>query len=102
MTRLEAAAADYANAHRAWAVNTGQTFNIEAATAYATKDAGVKPVSREQFYSAVGRLNVDPQIQPGPYPYTSLWKTSPDRRVVGKSVGRIECGLTAKDYFLAD
>lgn len=34
MTRIEAAAADYANAHRAWAVNTGQTFNIEAATAF--------------------------------------------------------------------
>lgn len=38
MTRIEAAAADYANAHRAWAISTGQTFNIEAATAYATKD----------------------------------------------------------------
>lgn len=38
MTRIEAAAVDYANAHRAWAIATGQTFNIEAATTYATKD----------------------------------------------------------------
>lgn len=38
MTRIEAAVADYANAHRAWAVSTGQTFNIEVATAYATSD----------------------------------------------------------------
>ena len=45
MTDLETAAADYANAHRAWAVATGQTFNIEAATAYATKDVMVqKPI----------------------------------------------------------
>lgn len=38
MTRIEAAAADFANAYRAWATNSGQTFNIEVATAYATKD----------------------------------------------------------------
>lgn len=38
MTRLEAAAADFANAYRAWAVKTAQTFNIEAAVAYATMD----------------------------------------------------------------
>jgi hypothetical protein len=38
MTRIEAAAADFANAYRAWAIKSGQTFNIEVATAYATKD----------------------------------------------------------------
>lgn len=38
MTRIEAAAADFANAYRAWATMSGHTFNIEVATAYATKD----------------------------------------------------------------
>jgi hypothetical protein len=35
MTRIETAAADFANAYRAWATKTAQTFNIEAATAFA-------------------------------------------------------------------
>ena len=62
----------------------------------------MRAVTKEEFYAAVGRLNVHPQIQPGPYPYTSLWKTISERRVVGKSVGRYVGGLTTQDYFLAD
>lgn len=38
MTRLEKATADFAAAYRAWALKSGKTFNIEVATAYATKD----------------------------------------------------------------
>lgn len=38
MTRIEAAAADFAKAYRAWAIKSAQTFNIEAAVTYATAD----------------------------------------------------------------
>lgn len=62
----------------------------------------MRPVTKEQFYDAIGRLNVHPQIQPGPYPYTSTWKMLSDRRVVGKSVGRRLGGTTVNDYFLED
>lgn len=61
MTRLEAAAADFANAYRAWAVKSAQTFNIEVATAYATKDvlnmargqADVVEMEAEDMWKAV-------------------------------------------------
>jgi len=59
----------------------------------------MKPVTKEEFYKQVGPLDVHPSIQPGPYPYTSLWKLR-HGQTVGKSVGRIEGGLAVTDYFL--
>ena len=65
--------------------------------------AVVRPVSKERFYAAIGRLNVHPQIQPGPYPYTSLWKTlDGSRTIVGKSVGVRDGGTVKQEYFLGD
>ena len=45
-----------------------------------------REIPAEEFFDSVGSLNVHPQIQPGGYPYTSLWKT-PMGQVKGKSVG---------------
>jgi hypothetical protein len=47
-----------------------------------------REVSLDEFYAAVGPLNVHPQIQPpATYPYTELWKT-PTGRVMGRTVGQ--------------
>jgi len=62
----------------------------------------VRPVTKAQFYAAIGPLNVYAQIQPGPYPYTSLWKHSNGSGVVGKSVGVREGGLVRQEYYLGD
>lgn len=64
--------------------------------------AGMRPVTKEQFYAAIGHLNVHPQIQPGPYPYTSLWKHLNGSGVVGKSVGVRDGGMVRQEYFLKD
>ena len=63
----------------------------------------MRQVTKDQFYAAVGPLNVHPSIQPGSWPYTSLWKLqSGDQRTVGKTVGRLEQpGKAATDYYLA-
>jgi hypothetical protein len=45
-------------------------------------------ISRDEFFSTVGKMNVHPQIQPPEkYPYISLWKT-PMGQVTGKTVGQ--------------
>jgi len=63
----------------------------------------MRRVTTEQFYAAVGPLNVYPQIQPGPYPYTSIWKTMDvSRAVIGKSVGVREGGTVGQEYYLGD
>lgn len=59
----------------------------------------MRAVTKEQFFAALGGLNVHPQIQPGPYPYTSLWKLADSRTVVGRTVGKAGGGC---DYFLED
>ena len=65
--------------------------------------AGMRPVTKEQFYAAIGHLNVHPQIQPGGYPYTSIWKMLDGSRVVvGKSVGVRDGGMVRQEYYLGD
>ncbi len=60
-------------------------------------------VTKEEFYSRIyeGKLNVHPQIQPGNYPYTSVFK-SPAGRVFGKSVGYYVEGtrMEEKQYYI--
>lgn len=63
---------------------------------------GVRAVTKEAFYAAIGGLDVHPQIQPGPHPYTSIWKLRYGGRVVGRSVGRKGDGLTVTDYYLSE
>lgn len=62
--------------------------------------AEMRRVTKEEFFSAIGFMNVHPQIQPGPYPYTSLWKRASDRFVVGKSMGVLVGGTVKQNYFL--
>lgn len=58
-----------------------------------------RQVAAKQFFEAIGHGDVHPQIQPGPFPYTSLWKTK-EGRVVGKSTGEREGGLIKQSWFL--
>lgn len=66
----------------------------------------MRPVSKSVFYQAVKdeNANVHPSIQPGPFPYTMIWKycQSPDSQPFGKSVDRCERGRVVTDYFLND
>lgn len=50
-----------------------------------------REVSEDDFFAEMNPKDVHPTIQPGPYPYTSLWRTR-DGKAVGKSVGRIDEG----------
>lgn len=56
-------------------------------------------VSRDEFYKAVGPLNVHPHIVTS-FPYTSDWQL-PTRQTIGRSVDRVEGGLIVTDYYLA-
>lgn len=62
----------------------------------------MQKVSRKEFFAAVGDKDVHPQIQPGPWPYTSLWRlqSEPGRPVIGKSVVCDEGGVLNTVYFL--
>jgi hypothetical protein len=46
-----------------------------------------KEVGAIEFYDVMGPLNIHPEIQPGRYPYTALWKT-PLGEVRGETVGK--------------
>lgn len=61
----------------------------------------MKRVSKEEFYSTVGPLNVHP-CPVGNYPYTSLFKT-PTREVKGKIVESLPEGkaIPVSEYFIA-
>lgn len=48
---------------------------------------GWRQVTKEEFYAAIGHLDVNPSILPGPYPYTSEFKMRHSRAVVGIKVG---------------
>ena len=63
----------------------------------------MRPVTKEEFYTKVGPLNVHASIQPGPWPYTAVWKIqAADYRTIGKSVDRLEHpGKCVTDYYLA-
>jgi hypothetical protein len=56
-----------------------------------------KQVSKEQFFSTVGKLDVHPTIINSKYPYTSDWKLR-DGKVVGRSVGQENVGWLADNY----
>ena len=59
-------------------------------------------VSKEQFYAAMRPLDVHPQISNDKYPYSTEWRLQKNGRlIVGKSIGKIEGGVYAADYFLA-
>jgi hypothetical protein len=58
----------------------------------------MREVAKADFYARVGPLNVYASIQPGRWPYTSLWKIS-GSGVVGKSIGKPNGTYT---YFLSD
>lgn len=63
----------------------------------------MKQVTKAEFYSTIGPLNVHSCIRPGPWPYTSDWKLGAGAgRVVGRSeVRRIPgSGLVETVYFL--
>ena len=63
-------------------------------------DNGWIAVSKDAFYATVGKLDVHPSIQPGAYPYTSLWKLR-SGQVVGKSVGRrVNPAEVVDDYYV--
>lgn len=61
-----------------------------------------REVTKDEFYKAIGPLDVHPRIQ-GPYPYTSVFLT-PQRHEVGRIVSAYEkgrsAGLTQDSYFL--
>lgn len=63
---------------------------------------GVRAVTAERFFAVVKPLDVVASIQPGAYPYTSIWKLRYGGHVVGKSVGRMDGGLTVTDYYLSE
>ena len=50
-------------------------------------DTRWREVSPKEFFDTIGQLNVHPQIQPGRYPYISLWQT-PMGHVKGRSVSQ--------------
>lgn len=64
----------------------------------------MKQVSEAEFFERImkDKLDVHPSIQPGPYPYTSVWEfpKQPGKPAYGKSVGRIQGGLLVMDYFV--
>lgn len=62
----------------------------------------MRAVTKDEFFAAIGTLDVHPQIQPGPHPYTSLWKMRYGGGIVGKSVGRFEQGRSWNDYFVSE
>lgn len=62
----------------------------------------MKPVSQEEFFAPIKQgLDVHPSIQPGPWPYTSVWKypRDPSRKPYGKSVCR-GGAMGGSDYFV--
>lgn len=63
----------------------------------------MRQVTKEEFYAAVGSLNVHPKIVSG-FPYECRWifLNNPHGPLSGKTVDRIEGGLIARDYFLND
>lgn len=66
----------------------------------------LQPVTREQFFAAVGNLDVHPRIV-SDWPYRSEWRLQDNsRKIVGASQERPErpeCpnGLTETAYYLA-
>lgn len=61
----------------------------------------MKQVSKDEFYKAVGPLDVHPNIVTK-WPYTSEWRLQNDiaRTLIGKTVLREERGHVLTEYFL--
>jgi len=60
----------------------------------------MRQVTKDDFYAAMGPLNVHPTITNDKWPYTSDWMVG--RVVVGRTVGRLEGPFERKDYYLAE
>jgi hypothetical protein len=58
-----------------------------------------REVTQAEFFRVMGPINVHPSIQPGKYPYTSIWQT-PQRSAIGESVGSMEGGRERTAWFL--
>lgn len=65
----------------------------------------MREVTKEEFFKPIydGGLDVHPEITTR-FPYTSVWRFHRQigRPVFGKTVDRLEGGLTKTAYFLAD
>lgn len=63
----------------------------------------MRQVSKADFFAAIGPMNVHPTIVTDRYPYTSEWRLldRPHAAPIGRTIGRIEAGEPAKDYYLA-
>lgn len=59
-------------------------------------------VTKEQFFAKINPLNVAGHIQPGPHPYTTVFKLQAGfQQTIGKTVDRYEGGRIVTDYYLA-
>ena len=62
-------------------------------------------VSKNEFFKRIyeGKLDVHPSIVSARFPYTSDWKFQRQygAPLFGRTVDRIEGGLTVTDYFVA-
>ena len=58
----------------------------------------MREVSKAEFYGPIyeKRLNVHPYLQPGPYPYISIWK------YMGSLAGKVYGKSDGTKYFLRD
>jgi len=52
----------------------------------------MRQVSKEEFYKAVGPLDVHPRITNSKWPYVSMWEfpRQPHRQPIGKSEGHTD------------
>lgn len=62
----------------------------------------MRRVTKDEFYREIGNKDAVPQIQPGHYPYTSVFKLRYGGGELGRIVGKTEGGLDVNDYFLPD
>jgi len=56
-------------------------------------------VSRDLFYRIIGQQEVRPHVQPGKWPYTTIFRT-PDNQDRGMTVDRDMGGQTVSTYWL--
>ena len=62
----------------------------------------MRSVTKDEFYAFLGNRDVHPLIQPGPYPYISIWKLRYGGEVVGKIVGRCGQGRSWNEHYVSE
>lgn len=66
----------------------------------------MRPVSRDEFFARLyaEKQDIHPRITNDRYPYSSDWnyQRRPGAPPFGRTIGRVEHGITVKSYFLAD